>query len=143
MPRRAWSSDGAPTWTLERLFAIFPNLRDLRDRVGARMSGGEQQMLAIGRALMAKPTFIMLAEPSMGLAPLVVKEILATIAALRDAGCTVLVVEQNSKAVLGIADRGYVLETGSVVLEGTAQELLNNTDVQRAYLGKDYRRINE
>jgi branched-chain amino acid transport system ATP-binding protein len=100
-------------------------------------------MLAIGRALMAKPTFIMLDEPSMGLAPLVVKEILATIASLRDAGCTVLVVEQNSKAVLGIADRGYVLETGAVVLEGTAQELLNNTDVQRAYLGKDYRRINE
>ena len=100
-------------------------------------------MLAIGRALMAQPSFIMLDEPSMGLAPLVVKEILSTIAALRVTGLTILVVEQNSKAVLGIADRGYVMETGSIVLEGTAQELLNNTEVQRAYLGKEYQRINE
>ena len=100
-------------------------------------------MLAIGRALMARPSFIMLDEPSMGLAPLVVKEIISTISRLRDAGSTILVVEQNSKAVLGIADRGYVMETGSIVLEGTAEELLNNKDVQRAYLGKDYQRINE
>jgi branched-chain amino acid transport system ATP-binding protein len=128
---------------MQRVYGLFPILKQRSAQLAGTLSGGEQQMLAIGRALMAKPTFIMLDEPSMGLAPLVVKEILATIAALRDAGCTVLVVEQNSKAVLGIADRGYVLETGSVVLEGTAQELLNNTDVQRAYLGKDYRRINE
>lgn len=100
-------------------------------------------MLAIGRALMAKPSFIMLDEPSMGLAPLLVKEIISTVGRLRDAGSTVLIVEQNSKAVLGIADRGYVMETGTLVLEGTARELLNNPDVQRAYLGKDYQRINE
>jgi branched-chain amino acid transport system ATP-binding protein len=128
---------------IERVYGLFPILKQRGAQLAGTLSGGEQQMLAIGRALMAKPAFMMLDEPSMGLAPLVVKEILATIAALRDAGCTVLVVEQNSKAVLGIADRGYVLETGAVVLEGTAQELLNNADVQRAYLGKDYRRINE
>ena len=128
---------------IQRVYGMFPVLKQRRAQLAGTLSGGEQQMLAIGRALMAQPSFIMLDEPSMGLAPLVVKEILATIAALRDEGCTVLVVEQNSKAVLGIADRGYVLETGAVVLEGTAQELLNNTDVQRAYLGKDYRRINE
>jgi branched-chain amino acid transport system ATP-binding protein len=122
---------------------LFPILKQRGAQLAGTLSGGEQQMLAIGRALMAKPTFIMLDEPSMGLAPLVVKEILATIAALRDTGCTILVVEQNSKAVLGIADRGYVLETGTIVLEGTAQELLNNADVQRAYLGKDYKKIEE
>jgi branched-chain amino acid transport system ATP-binding protein len=128
---------------IERVYRLFPILKQRGAQLAGTLSGGEQQMLAIGRALMAKPSFIMLDEPSMGLAPLVVKEILATIAALRDTGCTVLVVEQNSKAVLGIADRGYVLETGAVVLEGTAQELLNNTDVQRAYLGKDYKKIEE
>jgi branched-chain amino acid transport system ATP-binding protein len=131
------------TTGIQRVFGMFPVLKQRCAQLAGTLSGGEQQMLAIGRALMAQPSFIMLDEPSMGLAPLVVKEILATIGALRDEGCTVLVVEQNSKAVLGIADRGYVFETGGVVLEGTAQELLNNTDVQRAYLGKDYRRINE
>ena len=131
------------TTDIQRVYGMFPVLKQRCAQLAGTLSGGEQQMLAIGRALMAKPTFIMLDEPSMGLAPLVVKEILATIAALRDAGCTVLVVEQNSKAVLGIADRGYVLETGAVVLEGTAQELLNNADVQRAYLGKDYKKIEE
>ena len=128
---------------LQRAYGLFPILKQRSAQLAGTLSGGEQQMLAIGRALMSKPSFIMLDEPSMGLAPLVVKEILATIGALRASGCTILVVEQNSKAVLGIADRGYVLETGAVVLEGTARELLNNTDVQRAYLGKDYRRINE
>jgi branched-chain amino acid transport system ATP-binding protein len=100
-------------------------------------------MLAIGRALMALPSFIMLDEPSMGLAPLIVKEILVTIRALRDDGCTILIVEQNSRAVLNIADRGYVMETGTIVIEGSAQELRSNSEVQRAYLGKDYRAINE
>ena len=125
------------------VFELFPILKQRSGQLAGTLSGGEQQMLAIGRALMAKPAFIMLDEPSMGLAPLVVKEILATISRLRDGGSTILVVEQNSKAVLGIADRGYVMETGSIVLEGTAQELLNNTEVQRAYLGKDYQKINE
>jgi branched-chain amino acid transport system ATP-binding protein len=128
---------------LQRAYGLFPILKQRSAQLAGTLSGGEQQMLAIGRALMSKPSLIMLDEPSMGLAPLVVKEILATIGVLRASGCTILVVEQNSKAVLGIADRGYVLETGAVVLEGTARELLNNTDVQRAYLGKDYRKINE
>jgi branched-chain amino acid transport system ATP-binding protein len=128
---------------LARVFSLFPLLERRLDQLAGTLSGGEQQMLAIGRALMASPSFIMLDEPSMGLAPIVVKGIFAAVNALRDAGRTVLVVEQNSKAVLAIADRGYVMETGSIVLEGTAQELLNNTDVQRAYLGKDYHRINE
>ncbi len=128
---------------LQGVYALFPILKQRSRQLAGTLSGGEQQMLAIGRALMAKPSFIMLDEPSMGLAPLLVKEILATISKLRDAGRTVLVVEQNSKAVLNIADRCYVMETGAIVLEGTARELLNNTDVQRAYLGKDYQRINE
>ncbi|GAK54295.1 HAAT family amino acid/amide ABC transporter ATP-binding protein 2 [Candidatus Moduliflexus flocculans] len=128
---------------LQRIYAMFPILQQRSRQFAGTLSGGEQQMLAIGRALMSKPAFIMLDEPSMGLAPLVVKEIFRAISSLRDSGRTVLIVEQNSKAVLGIADRGYVMETGSIVIEGTAQELLNNTDVQRAYLGKDYQRINE
>jgi branched-chain amino acid transport system ATP-binding protein len=128
---------------MSRVLELFPILKQRSAQLSGTLSGGEQQMLAIARALMANPAFIMLDEPSMGLAPLVVKEILSTISKLRDAGSTILVVEQNSKAVLGIADRGYVMETGSIVLEGTARELLNNTDVQRAYLGKDYQKINE
>jgi branched-chain amino acid transport system ATP-binding protein len=128
---------------MQRVYKLFPILKQRKSQLAGTLSGGEQQMLAIGRALMAKPAFIMLDEPSMGLAPLVVKEILSTISTLRDAGSTILVVEQNSKAVLGIADRGYVMETGSIVLEGTARDLLNNTEVQRAYLGKDYKRIND
>jgi branched-chain amino acid transport system ATP-binding protein len=128
---------------LARVFGLFPLLERRLGQLAGTLSGGEQQMLAIGRALMAAPSFIMLDEPSMGLAPIVVKDIFAAVKSLRDAGRTVLVVEQNSKAILAIADRGYVMETGSIVLEGTAQELLNNTDVQRAYLGKDYREINE
>ncbi|HEX7510069.1 MAG TPA: ABC transporter ATP-binding protein, partial [Chitinivibrionales bacterium] len=128
---------------LERIHALFPLLKQRGSQLAGTLSGGEQQMLAIGRALMSKPSLVMLDEPSMGLAPLVVKDILSAIAALRNEGCTVLIVEQNSKAVLGIADRGYVMETGAIVLEGAAADLLNNPDVQRAYLGKDYQRVNE
>ena len=127
----------------EKVYSLFPVLAERRQQLAGTLSGGEQQMLAIGRALMADPQLIMLDEPSMGLAPLVVKSILATIGSLREVGVTVLLVEQNSRAALGIADRGYVMETGSVVLEGTAQELLNNNDVQRAYLGKEYQSISE
>ncbi len=100
-------------------------------------------MLAIARALMGRPSLLLLDEPSIGLAPLVVKAIFETIAGLRDQGKTVLLVEQNARAALGIADRGYVMETGQVVVEGTARELAANRDVQRAYLGKEYRRIEE
>jgi len=126
-----------------RMYSLFPILKERKAQLAGTLSGGEQQMLAIGRALMSQPSFVMLDEPSMGLAPLIVKEILAAIVRLRDEGRTILIVEQNSKAVLGIADRGYVMETGTIVLEGTAKELLDNTEVQRAYLGKDYRKIEE
>jgi branched-chain amino acid transport system ATP-binding protein len=106
------------------------------------LSGGEQQMLALGRSLMAKPKLLLLDEPSMGLAPLVVKEILNVIRKLRDEhGTTVLLVEQNAKAALSVADRGYVLETGKILLEENAADLLQNKDVQRAYLGKDRKEI--
>jgi branched-chain amino acid transport system ATP-binding protein len=127
--------------TMLEVFRLFPVLKQRRHQLAGTLSGGEQQMLAIGRAMMAKPDFIMLDEPSMGLAPLVIKTIFAAISSLRARGKTILVVEQNAKAILKIASRGYVMETGSLVLEGTGQELLANRDVQRAYLGKEYSSI--
>ncbi len=123
--------------SLERVFGLFPVLKQRMRQAAGTLSGGEQQMLAIGRALMAEPRLIMMDEPSMGLAPLIVKNIFSIIARLREAGNTVLLVEQNAKAALGIADRGYVLETGRIILQGTAEDLLSNRDVQRAYLGRD------
>jgi branched-chain amino acid transport system ATP-binding protein len=128
---------------MDRVLALFPVLKERQRQFAGTLSGGEQQMLAIARALMSAPKLLMLDEPSMGLAPLVVKQIFETIAVLRDNGVTILLVEQNSKAALCVADRGYVMETGAIVLEGSAQELLNNNDVQRAYLGKEYRTIDE
>ncbi len=122
---------------LERVYALFPILRARAAQLAGTLSGGEQQMLAIGRALMARPKLMMLDEPSMGLAPLVVKDIFAILRRVREAGTTVLLVEQNARSALRIADRGYVLETGRIVLQGTAEELLANRDVQRAYLGSD------
>jgi branched-chain amino acid transport system ATP-binding protein len=122
---------------LERVFGLFPILRSRAEQLAGTLSGGEQQMLAIGRALMARPKLMMLDEPSMGLAPLVVKDIFAILRRVREAGTTVLLVEQNARGALRIADRGYVLETGRIVLQGTAEELLANRDVQRAYLGSD------
>jgi branched-chain amino acid transport system ATP-binding protein len=122
---------------LERIFGIFPRLKEREKQLAGTLSGGEQQMLAIGRALMARPKLIMMDEPSMGLAPLIVKDIFSIIGKLRDEGNTVLLVEQNAKAALGIADRGYVLETGRIILEENAEDLLSNRDVQRAYLGRD------
>jgi branched-chain amino acid transport system ATP-binding protein len=128
--------------SLEEIYTLFPRLLERRKQLAGTLSGGEQQMLAIGRALMAKPTVLLLDEPSMGLAPLVVQEIFGVIAALsRDKGVTVLLVEQNAKAALKLADRGYVLETGKVILEGVGAELLENPEVQRAYLGKDKKEI--
>ena len=128
---------------LEHVYELFPRLKERRAQKGGTLSGGEQQMLAIGRSLMARPGLIMLDEPSMGLAPIIVKHIFEIIIQLRSRGNTILLVEQNAKAALGIADRGYVMETGSIVLEGTARELLDNHDVRRAYLGKDYKSIGE
>ena len=122
---------------LERVYGLFPILRQRERQLAGTLSGGEQQMLAIGRALMARPRLMMLDEPSMGLAPLVVRDIFGIIQRIRAEGTTVLLVEQNARSALRIANRGYVLETGRIVLQGTAEELLANRDVQRAYLGSD------
>jgi branched-chain amino acid transport system ATP-binding protein len=122
---------------LEHQYALFPVLRERKGQLAGTLSGGEQQMLAMGRALMSRPQMVMMDEPSTGLAPLVVKEIFQIIVRLRDEGNTVLLVEQNAKAALAIADRGYVLETGKVILQGPAADLLTNQDVQRAYLGRE------
>ena len=120
---------------MERMYELFPRLSERRNSYAGVLSGGEQQMLALGRALMARPKILLLDEPSMGLAPLVIKEIFTAIGRLRDEGVTILLVEQNARAALEISDRAYVLETGRIVLSGSASELLSSTDVQRAYLG--------
>ncbi|MDD3813424.1 MAG: ABC transporter ATP-binding protein [Desulfocapsaceae bacterium] len=122
---------------LDHQYGLFPVLRDRKEQLAGTLSGGEQQMLAMGRALMSRPKLVMMDEPSTGLAPLIVKEIFQIIVRLRDEGKTVLLVEQNARAALAIADRGYVLETGKVILQGPADDLLNNQDVQRAYLGRE------
>lgn len=124
--------------TLGGMLSLFPILSERRCQKAGTLSGGEQQMLSIGRALMAKPQLLVLDEPSMGLAPLIVEEIYKTILTLPQEGVTVLLVEQNAMGALGIADRAYVLETGRIVLSGKASELMEHDDVQRAYLGKDY-----
>ncbi|HET7874901.1 MAG TPA: ABC transporter ATP-binding protein [Methylomirabilota bacterium] len=121
---------------LERVFALFPVLGARQRQLAGTLSGGEQQMLALGRVLMARPRLVLLDEPSMGLAPLVVREILAQIRRLPAGGTTVLLVEQNARSALAIADRGYVIETGRVVLSGTAEELRRDARVQAAYLGR-------
>ena len=121
--------------SMEEVFTLFPRVKERRKQLAGTMSGGEQQMLAIGRALMAKPKLLLLDEPSMGLAPIVVEEIFEIIKNIRKSGTTILLVEQNANAALQIADRGYVLETGSVVLEGLAQDLLHDDSVRKAYLG--------
>jgi branched-chain amino acid transport system ATP-binding protein len=121
---------------MERVFALFPRLKERHVQVAGTLSGGEQQMLAIGRALMARPRLLLLDEPSMGLAPIVVEQIFETIVDINRRGTTILLVEQNAAMALGIAHRGYVLETGAVALTGTAAELAGNVDVRRAYLGE-------
>ncbi len=121
---------------LDRVFALFPRLRERRQQVAGTLSGGEQQMLAIGRALMARPRLLLLDEPSMGLAPLLVEQIFDTVADINRRGTTILLVEQNASIALSVAHRGYVLETGAIVLTGTAAALAQNPDVQRAYLGE-------
>ena len=120
---------------LERAFALFPRLRERARQAAGTMSGGEQQMLAIGRALMARPRVLMLDEPSLGLAPIIVKEIFRIIGEINRLGTTVLLVEQNTRQALALSRRGYVLENGRVVLEGSGAELLGNEHVKRAYLG--------
>ena len=139
--RQRRKSDAAES--LNTVFALFPRLREREDQLAGTLSGGEQQMLAIGRSLMANPDLIMMDEPSMGLAPLIVRDILDIAVKLKKSGKTILLVEQNARAALNIADRGYVMETGQLILEGDTDELLGNHDVQRAYLGKDYKRISD
>lgn len=119
----------------EQIFAKFPILKERRNQDAATLSGGEQQMLAMGRALMSKPKLLLLDEPSMGLAPIFIKEIFSIIQEIQAQGTTVLLIEQNAKMALSIANRGYVLETGKIVLEGTGQELLASEAVRKAYLG--------
>jgi branched-chain amino acid transport system ATP-binding protein len=121
--------------SLARVFALFPILAERAGQAAGTMSGGQQQMLAIGRALMARPRLLMLDEPSLGLAPMVVQEIFQTVAAINRAGTTVMLVEQNTRQALALAARGYVLENGRVVLVGPGRELLGNEHVKRAYLG--------
>jgi branched-chain amino acid transport system ATP-binding protein len=121
---------------LDRVLTLFPRLKEREVQVAGTLSGGEQQMLAIGRALMARPRVLLLDEPSMGLAPVLVEQIFETIVDINRQGTTILLVEQNAAVALEIAHRGYVLETGAVVLAGTAAELAVNTDIRRAYLGE-------
>ena len=126
---------------IRKIFERFPILAERHNQPAGILSGGEQQMLAIGRALMASPMILLMDEPSMGLAPKIVVEIFEIIKALRNEGTTILLVEQNARAALKIADRGYVLETGRVVLEGEAVELMEDKEVKRAYLGRDYSHV--
>ena len=128
---------------LTMVFSLFPVLSERSNQVSGTLSGGEQQMLALGRALMSRPQLLLLDEPSMGLAPKVVVDIFHTISRLRHEGLTILIVEQNARAALKIADRGYVLETGKIILQGSATELLEDHEVKRAYLGRDYRDFTE
>jgi branched-chain amino acid transport system ATP-binding protein len=120
---------------LNSIFKIFPQLKERRNQIADTLSGGERQMLAIGRALMAKPRILMLDEPSLGLAPKIVYEVLQTVSSLRARGISILLVEQNARGALKIADRGYVLETGKVALEGLAKDLLNDQKMIDTYLG--------
>jgi branched-chain amino acid transport system ATP-binding protein len=127
---RNWRSD------VERAYALFPPLRERRRQTAATLSGGEQQMVAIGRALMARPRMLLLDEPSMGLAPMLVEQIFQIIQEINKSGTTILLVEQNANMALSIAHRAYVLETGEVVLQGDAKELASNPEVRKAYLGE-------
>jgi branched-chain amino acid transport system ATP-binding protein len=121
---------------LQRIFDIFPRLRERLRQTAGTLSGGEQQMLAVARALMARPKLLMMDEPSLGLAPIMVREVFNIIKEINQRGVTILLIEQNAMAALRIANYGYVLETGSIVLEGTGQQLINNPSVRQAYLGE-------
>ena len=122
--------------TLARVYKSFPRLEERKNQLAGTLSGGEQQMLAMGRALMSKPKIILMDEPSMGLSPILVEEIFHIIREISAGGTTVLLVEQNAKKALAIADRAYVLETGNIVLSGDAKEMMNNDSIKKAYLGE-------
>ena len=125
---------------IKYIYSLFPRLEERSWQLAGTLSGGEQQMLAVGRAMMTKPRVIMMDEPSLGLAPLVVKDIFSIIKRLREEGITILLIEQNANAALGCADYGYVMQTGRITLSGTGQELLTNKSVQEAYLGKQQKK---
>ena len=132
----AYTQGGSSAATdLGRVYELFPRLKERRRQVAGTLSGGEQQMLAMGRALMSRPKLLMLDEPSMGLAPILVEQIFEIIRNLHRAGSTILLVEQNAQAALSVADRAYVLETGKVVTTGSGQELLEDPAIKKAYLG--------
>ena len=120
---------------LDRVYQIFPRLKERREQMAGTLSGGERQMLAVGRALMSRPKLLMLDEPSLGLAPLIVKEIFRIVAQLREAGVSILLIEQNARAALAVSDHGYVLETGAIVLDGAAAALAEDPRVIETYLG--------
>ena len=122
---------------IQRAYDLFPILGERRKQAAGTLSGGEQQMLAIGRAMMSKPRLLMLDEPSMGLSPIMMQKIMATIAELKSQGTTILLVEQNAQAALSLADQGHVMEVGNIVLSGTGQDLLHDESVRKAYLGED------
>lgn len=122
---------------LEYVYSLFPRLYERRKQKGGTLSGGEQQMLAVGRALMQKPKMMLMDEPSLGLAPIFIETIFETIKKINDNGMTILLVEQNTDAALNVADRGYVLENGEIRLSGDAKDLLNNDDIRKSYLGAD------
>ncbi|MER7669604.1 ABC transporter ATP-binding protein [Kitasatospora sp. NPDC096128] len=122
---------------VERAYTLFPILGERRKQAAGTLSGGEQQMLAMGRALMSQPKLLMLDEPSMGLSPLMMQKIMSTIVELKASGTTILLVEQNAQAALSLSDRGYVMETGRIVLSGTGADLLHDESVRKAYLGED------
>jgi len=129
-------SDSARTeQKIEQFFAMFPRLKERQEQLAGTLSGGEQQMLAIARALMSEPKLLLLDEPSLGLAPLIIRDIFNTIRALRETGLTILLVEQMANQALGVADRAYVLETGRITLQGKGSDLLNDPKVRAAYLG--------
>ncbi|MEV6103358.1 ABC transporter ATP-binding protein [Streptomyces sp. NPDC051940] len=125
------------TKDIQRAYDLFPILGERRKQAAGTLSGGEQQMLAMGRALMSRPKLLMLDEPSMGLSPIMMQKIMSTIAELKSQGTTILLVEQNAQAALSLADQGHVMEVGKVVLSGTGEDLLHNDDVRKAYLGED------
>lgn len=129
------SKSGRTGKTIDTVYQLFPRLKEREEQPAGTLSGGEQQMLAVGRALMANPKLLLLDEPSLGLAPIVVRDILNLVKQIRDLGTTILLVEQNARSALRISDRGYVLETGKIALEGTAKELLESPQVQKVYLG--------
>ena len=131
----AFTRSGTAAEDMEQVYTLFPRLKERRRQIAGTLSGGEQQMLAVGRALMSRPKLLMLDEPSMGLAPILVEQIFDIIRDLHQAGTTILLVEQNAQAALSVADRGYVLETGRIVTSGTGKELLASPAIKKAYLG--------